>query len=94
MIRRPNRNARNLTLGFAFGNIVYLTGVVILLSCADQNRYAFEVFPLYAILLGSLTTFVARRVQVLPSPRSHLFGSCSKTLTDGVPSDGLRRLDL
>jgi hypothetical protein len=60
IIRHPEGNAGNLTISFAFGNIVYLTAVVILLSCGDQNRYAFEIFPLYTILLGSLTTsFVA-----------------------------------
>jgi hypothetical protein len=63
IIRHPYSNARNLTIGFAAGNIVYAAAVGILVSCGDQNRYAFEVFPLYTILLGSLTVFVARRVR-------------------------------
>jgi hypothetical protein len=68
VIRRPNSNARNLTLVFAAGNVIYLTGVVILFSCADQNRYAFEVFPLYTILLGYLAVSAARRVRVSRTP--------------------------
>jgi hypothetical protein len=68
LIRHPNSNARSLTLGFAVGNVLYLTGVVILFSSGDQNRYAFEVFPLYTILLGYLAVSAARRVRVSRTP--------------------------
>jgi hypothetical protein len=61
-IRRPNGNARDLTIVFAFGNIAYLTAIIVLYSCSDQNRYLFEVFPLFAILLGSLIVLAMRRI--------------------------------
>lgn len=53
-IRRPRASPRDLTIAFAFGNIAYLGAVVVLTVYMDQNRYLFEVFPLFAILLGAL----------------------------------------
>jgi cytochrome c-type biogenesis protein CcmH/NrfF len=67
MIREPKGNARDLTIIFAFANIAYLTSVVVLYDFTDQNRILFEVFPLFAVLLGSLIVVVMRR-----SRRSHL----------------------
>lgn len=61
VIRKPMENARDLTIVFAFANIAYLTSVVILYDFTDQNRILFEVFPLFAVLLGSLIVFVRRR---------------------------------
>ncbi len=67
MIREPKGNALDLTIVFAFANIAYLTSVIILYDFTDQNRILFEVFPLFAVLLGSLTVLVMRR-----SRRSHV----------------------
>jgi hypothetical protein len=53
-----------LTIVFAFGNIAYLTAVVILYDYREQNRILFEVFPLFTILLGVLIGFVMRRFRV------------------------------
>jgi len=58
---RPRANARDLTIVFAFGNIAYLTAVVILLDFTDQNRMRFEVFPLFVLLLASLIVSVTRQ---------------------------------
>ncbi len=58
---RPRGSARDLVIAFAFGNIAYLTAVVILLDFTDQNRMRFEVFPLYVVLLGSLIRFATLR---------------------------------
>lgn len=65
VIQRPNGNASDLTVVFAFGNVAYLTAVVILYTFGEQNRILFEVFPLFTILLGSLIAFVKRRIQRL-----------------------------
>lgn len=51
-IRHQARNAQELTIFFAFGNIAYVSAVVILHDFTDQNRIMFEVFPLFAVLLG------------------------------------------
>jgi hypothetical protein len=67
VIRRPSGNARDLTIVFAFGNIAYLTAVIILYAYAEQNRILFEVFPLFIILLGSLIVFVTWRFRVSQS---------------------------
>ena len=67
IIRKPRRHAGDLTIMFAFANIAYLTSVVVLYDFTDQNRILFEVFPLFAVLLGSLLVLVMRR-----SRRSHL----------------------
>jgi hypothetical protein len=67
VIRHPNGNARDLTIVFSFGNIAYLTAVALLSTNADQNRYRFEVFPLFTILLGSLIVFVTWRFRVSQS---------------------------
>ena len=61
LIRRPNGNARELTIAFAFGNIAYLSAVVILYDFTDQNRILFEVFPLFTVLLGTLLALEWRR---------------------------------
>jgi hypothetical protein len=66
-IQRPNGNARDLTIVFAFGNIAYLTAVIILYDYADQNRILFEVFPLFTILLGLLIVFVMWRFRISQS---------------------------
>ncbi len=57
----PRGNPRDLTIVFAFGNIAYLTAVVILLDFTDQNRMRFEVFPLFVVLLGALIVLAMRR---------------------------------
>ncbi len=62
--RRSSSNARDLTIVFAFGNVAYLTAVVILYDFRDQNRILFEVFPLFITLLGSLIVFVNWRFRV------------------------------
>jgi hypothetical protein len=54
-------NSNDLTIVFAFGNIAYMTVVAIFFACADQNRFMFEVFPLFAVLLGSWTVLFRRR---------------------------------
>ncbi len=59
-IRRPRASPRDLTIAFAFGNIAYLGAVVVLSVYMDQNRYLFEVFPLFAILLGALLVHARR----------------------------------
>lgn len=59
--RGPRANARDLTIVFAFANIAYLTAIAIFYASGDQNRYLFEVFPLFAILLGSLIALAMRR---------------------------------
>jgi len=64
-IRRPNGNASDLTVVFAFVNITYLSTIIILYTFGEQNRILFEVFPLFAILLGSLIAFAKRRIQRL-----------------------------
>ena len=61
-LRRPNGNARDVTIIFAFGNIAYLSAVVLLYAQSQQNRILFEVFPLFTILLGSMIVFVTRRI--------------------------------
>ena len=63
MIRHPSSNADDMTISFAFGNVAYLTVVAILLSAGDQNRYAFEVFPLYTILLASAVLGVTTKIR-------------------------------
>ncbi|MGA7415904.1 MAG: hypothetical protein WBW33_35865 [Bryobacteraceae bacterium] len=65
VIRCRRGDARDLTIVFAFGNIAYLTAVVILFDFTDQNRMRFEVFPLFAVLLGSLIVFVTGRFRCL-----------------------------
>jgi hypothetical protein len=60
-VRKPWGNPTDLTVVFAFGNILYLSGVIIFLDYADQNRYLFELFPLFTILFGMLITFVVNR---------------------------------
>lgn len=54
-------NANDLVIVFAFGNIAYLTVVVIFFTYTDQNRIMFEVFPLFAVLLGSWAALLRRR---------------------------------
>jgi hypothetical protein len=49
---RPVLSAQDLTLGFAIGNIAYLSTVILLFSFADQNRYRFEVSALFTLLFG------------------------------------------
>lgn len=61
-IRHQARNADELTIFFAFGNIAYLSAVVILHDFTDQNRIMFEVFPLFAVLLGCAITSVIGRI--------------------------------
>jgi len=60
-IRKPYASPRDLTIVFAFGNTAYLSAVIILSVHMDQNRYLFEVFPLFAILLGTLLVYLAWR---------------------------------
>jgi hypothetical protein len=62
--RRRYGNASDLTVIFAFGNIAYLSGILIFYACADQNRMLFEVFPLFIILLGSVVVFITQRFRV------------------------------
>ena len=63
-IRNPHASPRDLTIAFAFGNIAYLSAVIILSVHMDQNRYLFEVFPLFAILLGTLLVYATWRFRV------------------------------
>lgn len=51
-LRSRRWDAESVTVAFAFGNIAWLTAVVLYLDFTDQNRIVFEVFPLYAALLG------------------------------------------
>ena len=60
-VRKPWGNPTDLTVVFAFVNILYLSGVIIFCDYADQNRYVFELFPLFIILLGVLLTFFVNR---------------------------------
>jgi hypothetical protein len=62
--RYPYARPRDLTIAFCFGNIAYLGTVVVLSVYVDQNRYLFEVFPLFAILLGALLVYAAWRLPV------------------------------
>ncbi len=80
-IRSPYGNARALTIVFAFGNIAYLTTVVILYDYSDQNRILFEVSPLFTILLGALFVFVMRRYRVSQSRISKSNGATGESLT-------------
>jgi hypothetical protein len=75
-VRKPWGNPTDLTVVFAFVNIVYLSGVIIFFDYTDQNRMVFEVFPLYLILLGMLITFLpnARRMRRVRS-ECHDFGN-------------------
>jgi hypothetical protein len=52
-VRRRSSEATELTIVFAFGNIAYLTTVIVFYDFTDQNRIVFEMFPLYTVLLGS-----------------------------------------
>jgi len=63
LVRRPRCNAGDVTIAFAFGNIAYLTAVVILFDFTDQNRMRFEVFSLFAVLLASLIVFTRWRLR-------------------------------
>ena len=74
LMRRPYTNPRELTIVFAFGNVAYLTAVAIFYASGDQNRYLFEVFPLFAILLGSMTRIPLWRLRSF-SPRLWRFAS-------------------
>jgi hypothetical protein len=60
-VRRPGGNPADLTVAFAFGNILYLSAVIIFYDFTDQNRILFEVFPLFTMLLGLLISFVGNR---------------------------------
>ncbi len=62
--RRRGASPRDLTIVFAFGNIAYLSAVVVLSVFMDQNRYLFEVFPLFVILLGTLLVYAVWRFPV------------------------------
>jgi hypothetical protein len=59
-IKRPVLNARDLTIGFAVGNITYLTAVILLFSFADQNRYRFELSALFTLLFGLWASAVVK----------------------------------
>ena len=61
VIRGRSGSAPELTIAFAFGNIAYLTVVVVLFAFADQNRILFEVFPLFTVLLASLIVGIVKR---------------------------------
>jgi hypothetical protein len=64
-VRNPAGGARDLTIVFAFANIAWVTGVVIFVDFTDQNRIMFEVFPLFAVLLGcALASIGSRRLSV------------------------------
>lgn len=63
-VRKSWGNPTDLTVVFAFVNILYLSGVIIFFDSADQNRYVFELFPLFTILLGMLITFFRNRRQM------------------------------
>jgi len=43
---------KDLTIVFAFVNIAWLTAVIVFYDFTDQNRIIFEIFPLFAVLLG------------------------------------------
>jgi len=64
VVRRRQVNPRDLTIAFAFGSIAYLSAVVIFYDFTDQNRILFELFPLFAVLLGMLLTLVMRRFRL------------------------------
>jgi hypothetical protein len=68
-VRRPRGNPLDLTIVFAFGNIAYLSAVVVFTVYMDQNRYRFEVFPLFVVLLGALIGFATSRCRALWSAR-------------------------
>ena len=57
-VRNP---ASRLVLGFMLGNILYISGIVIVLAAADQNRYRTEVSAFYAVLLGIALQRIAAR---------------------------------
>lgn len=58
----PPGDAKGLTIVFAFANIAYLTVVIVFYDFTDQNRIIFEVFPLYALLLGCSLDSARRRL--------------------------------
>ena len=60
-IRGHEGSAQDLTIVFAFANIAWVSVVVIFHDFTDQNRIVFEVFPLFAVLLGcSVSTALTR----------------------------------
>ena len=63
-LRERQINPSDLTIAFAFGNIAYLSAVVIFYDFTDQNRILFELFPLFAVLLGTLITLAMRRFRL------------------------------
>jgi len=63
-VRKSWGNPTDLTVVFAFVNILYLSGVIIFFDYADQNRFVFELFPLFTILSGMLITFFGNRRQM------------------------------
>jgi hypothetical protein len=71
VIRRPHGDALDLTIVFAFGNIAYLSAVVVFTVYMDQNRYRFEVFPLLVVLLGALIAFATCRFRDWRSARKN-----------------------
>jgi hypothetical protein len=64
VVRGRQINPSDLTIAFAFGNIAYLSAVVIFYDFTDQNRILFELFPLFAVLLGTLVTLAMRRFRL------------------------------
>jgi hypothetical protein len=72
VIRRPRCSAHDLTIVFAFGNIAYLSAVVVFTVYMDQNRYRFEVFPLFVVLLAAPTGFAIHRYRAWRATRKQL----------------------
>jgi hypothetical protein len=62
-IRGSATDPRDLTIVFAFVNIAWLTVVIVFYDFTDQNRIVFEMFPLFAVLLGCSMTSVTKRLR-------------------------------
>jgi hypothetical protein len=63
-VRGRGSSPTELTAAFAFVNILYLSGLIIFYDFAEQNRILFEVFPLFAVLLGLLIRFFGVRKRI------------------------------
>lgn len=50
-----------LTLGYALGNIAWLTFVTLSISSGDYNRYRFKIDSFYILLLGLLVTALLQK---------------------------------
>jgi len=75
LIRHGGGNASDLTIAFAFGNIAYLSAVLVFYDFTDQNRILFEVFPLLTVLLASLIVVAVKRRLLLNRARRFGFAN-------------------